>query len=167
MKWTRAELMRNAQNINFSQDIEIDDALFAGNSGILGVEDVHVEGSGYLDDNNDIFYVNMKIDGVMICPDAITFDEIEVPFETEAQETYSFVDTDEDGARIVENDEVDLLPAIVDEIILEVPLQITLASEDEYPEGDGWKVYSEEDYQKMQEDKIDPRLAKLKEFKEE
>ena len=49
--------------------------------------------------------------------------------------------------------------------MLEVPLQVTNASADDYPHGDGWRVITEEEYQKSQEKRIDPRLAKLKEFK--
>ena len=167
MKWTKAELLRNAQNVDFSEDIEIDDLAFANNSGIVSTEGVHVDGNGYLNESDDTFYVTMHIVGTMICPDSITSEEVEVPFEIDTQETYSFVDTDEDGVRIVEDDEIDLMQAIIDEIIMDVPLQVTLAEEGDYPEGDGWKVYSEADYQKMQEEEIDPRLAKLKEFKEE
>ena len=103
----------------------------------------------------------------MLCPDAITGDEIEIPFETDSQEVYVFEETEEDGARVVTNEVIELLPAVIDDILLEVPLQVTEASEDEYPEGDGWKVYSEAEYQERQKDQIDPRLAVLKQFKDE
>ena len=101
----------------------------------------------------------------------ITFDEdveidVEVPFDTESQEVYSFINSDEDGVRIVTDEVIDLLPAVIDDILLEVPLQVTVAAEDEYPEGDGWKVYSEAEYQESRKDRLDPRLAKLKQFNE-
>ena len=35
----------------------------------------------------------------------------------------------------------------------------------EYPKGNGWEVIREEDYIKSKKDEIDPRLAKLREFK--
>ena len=44
---------------------------------------------------------------------------------------------------------------------------MTDTAEDEYPEGEGWKVYSEAEYQESRKDLDDPRLAKLKQFKNE
>ena len=113
------------------------------------------------------FICDLHVEGVMICPDSITGEEIEVPFETESQEVYSFIETDEDGVRVVTDEVIDLLPAVIDDILLEVPLQVTVAAEGEYPEGDGWKVYSEAEYQESRKERLDPRLAKLKQFNED
>ena len=44
---------------------------------------------------------------------------------------------------------------------------MTHAVPEEYPSGDGWRIITEEEYQKSQEDRIDPRLAKLKDYIEE
>lgn len=167
MKWTRSELLRNYRNVEVDEDVEIDASVFAGNPLITNTEDVHVEGKGYLDESGERFYIDLIIDGIMICPDAITGEDIEVPFETDSEEIYSFIDTDEDGVRIADDEVIDILPAVIDAILLEVPLQVTLAAEDEYPEGDGWKVYSEAEYQESRKDQIDPRLAILKQFKGE
>lgn len=168
MKWTLADLLQsNSGNISFSEDVEIDSSVFAKNSRINSVKDVHVSGHGYLDEEENRFYVQMNVSGTMLVPDAITNEEIEYPFETESDETYVFENVDEDGVRLVTNEVIELLPAIIDDIMLEVPLQVTNASEDEYPHGDGWRVITEEEYQKSQGQRIDPRLAKLKEFKED
>ena len=48
---------------------------------------------------------------------------------------------------------------------MEVPLKVVKEGIKEYPKGDGWEVVKEEDYTKSKKDDIDPRLAKLKEFK--
>ena len=167
MKWTRSELLRQSQRITFDEDVEIDASAFEGNSRINSVKDVHVDGSGWLDDEADCFYAEIHVTGVMLCPDAITGEEIEVPFETDSDEVYVFEDTDEDGARIVKDEVIELLPAVIDDILLEVPLQVTEAAEGEYPEGDGWKIYSEAEYQELQKEKIDPRLEILKKFDSE
>lgn len=168
MKWTLADLLQSdSGNISFSEDVEIDSSVFAKNSRINSVKDVHASGHGYLDEEENRFYVQMNVSGTMLVPDAITNEEIEYPFETESDETYVFENVDEDGVRLVTNEVIELLPAIIDDIMLEVPLQVTNASEDEYPHGDGWRVITEEEYQKSQGQRIDPRLAKLKEFKED
>lgn len=168
MKWTLADLLQsNSGNVSFDEDIEIDASAFANNSRINSVKDVHVSGHGYLDEEENRFYVQLNVSGTMMVPDAITNEEIEYPFETDSDETYVFEEVDEDGARFVTNEVIELLPAIIDDIMLEVPLQVTNASENDYPSGDGWRVITEEEYQKSQGQRIDPRLAKLKEFKEE
>ena len=59
-------------------------------------------------------------------------------------ERYGTIETDEDGVRVVTDEVIDLLPAVTDDILLEVPLQVTVAAEGEYPEGDGWKVKNTE-----------------------
>ncbi len=167
MKWTRNELEHNDAPVVFDEDIAIDDAVFASSVLIQGVTDVHVDGTGCLTDDDNIFTCDMHITGVMICPDAITGEPVEVPFETDSQEVYSFEETDEEGVRVVTDEVIDLLPAVIDAIMLEVPISVTEADESEYPSGDGWRVISEAEYQESRREQIDPRLAKLKEFKNE
>ncbi len=159
MRWTRTELLKGSGHIDFEEDVEISDDVFAGMVLIHGVKDVQIWGSGYLDDENDT--------GTMIVPDSITDEEIEVSFETDSDEVFVFGDTDEDGARIVTDEVIDLLPAVIEDILLEVPLEVTDAAEDDLQEGDGWKVYTEAEYEKSRSEQIDPRLAKLMEFKDE
>ena len=153
MRWTRTELLKGSGHIDFEEDVEISDDVFAGMVLIHGVKDVQIWGSGYLDDENDRFYCQLNVTGTMIVPDSITDEEIEVSFETDSDEVFVFGDTDEDGARIVTDEEV--------------PLEVTDAAEDDLPEGDGWKVYTEAEYEKSRSEQIDPRLAKLMEFKDE
>ncbi len=168
MKWSRSEILKNTGHIDFDEDVVIDPAIFEGNVLINSVEDVHIWGSGYLDDENDRFYCKLNVSGLMLVPDSITNEEIEVPFETDSDEVFSFGDADEeDGTRIVTDEVIDLLPAVIDDILLEVPLEVTDAAEDNLPEGDGWKVFTEAEYEERRKDQIDPRLAKLKQFKSE
>lgn len=167
MKWTREELLQNEQNITFDEYMDIDGSAFVRNSRINGVKDIHVHGDGYYNDEDNRFYCELKVDGIMLCPDAISGEEIEVPFETESSEVYVFGEPQDDSERVAEKEAVDITRAVIDDILLEVPLQATVVPEDEYPEGDGWKVYSEADYQESRKDRMDPRLAKLKEFKDE
>ena len=168
MKWSRSEILKNTGHIDFDEDVVIDPAIFEGNVLINSVEDVHIWGSGYLDDENYRFYCKLNVSGLMLVPDSITNEEIEVPFETDSDEVFSFGDADEeDGTRIVTDEVIDLLPAVIDDILLEVPLEVTDAAEDNLPEGDGWKVFTEAEYEERRKDQIDPRLAKLKQFKSE
>lgn len=167
MKWTRSELLKNSLHVNFDDDVEIDSSEFEDNPLINGVQDVHVSGNGFLDDENDCFYCKIYVEGVMLVPDSITGEEIEYPFSTESNETYSFEEKEDEDVRIVSDELIDLMDAVIDDILLEVPLEVSDVQEGEYPEGDGWKVYSEAEYQESRKDQLDPRLAKLKQFKSE
>ena len=53
----------------------------------------------------------------------------------------------------------------MDAIFAEVPLKAVHPDLETYPEGDGWVVMTEEDYINEKSQEIDPRLAKLKDFK--
>ena len=165
MKWTHSELIKSGNHVSFDEDVEIEKDVFKENTRINDVKEVHVDGQGYLDD--DKFYLNLHIQGVTLIPDAITGKEIEYPFETSSEELFCFEECDEEEAWLVENDTVDIMPAVITNILLEVPLQVTNAKQGEYPSGDGWRVVSEEEYQKSIEEQGDPRLAILKEFKNE
>ena len=48
-------------------------------------------------------------------------------------------------------------------ILMEVPLKVVKEGLIEYPKGNGWEVVRESD--QVEERPIDPRLAKLKDFK--
>ncbi len=166
MKWNRSDLLKAPScNVTFDEDVVIDPSAFADNSRINSVRDVHVSGTGFLDDEENRFYAEMHIEGMMLIPDAITGEEIEYPFETDCNEAYAFAET-EDDVRVVTDDVIELYPAIVEAIMLEVPLQVTNADSEDYPHGDGWRIISEEDYERERAAETDPRLAKLKEFKE-
>lgn len=167
LKWTRSELLKNSVHVTFDEDVTVDPKEFEGNNLIHSVEDVHVSGTGFLDDENDRFYCEIHVEGVMIVPDSITGEEIEYPFESDSNETYSFEESDEEDVRLISDEVIDLNDAIIEVILLEVPLEVSDIEEGEYPEGDGWKVYSEAEYQKSRAEEIDPRLAKLKQFKNE
>ena len=60
-----------------------------------------------------------------------------------------------------------MLPVIFQQILIEIPLKVVKPEIKEYPKGDGWKVIREEDLKAEKEREIDPRLAKLREFKAE
>lgn len=168
MKWTKSEILQSeSHNIMFDEDVSIDASAFENTSLINAVKDVHVNGRGFLDNHDCCFYVDFTLEGVILCPDAITGEEIEYPFTTDSEEIYSFVKTDEDGVRLVINEVVDLTQAVIDAILLEAPLQATNVDPEHYPSGDGWRVMTEQEYQNSLKEEIDPRLAILRNFNKE
>ena len=165
MRWTKGELINLDKEVFFSEDLEFSKDSFEFDDRLLDVYDVHVEGEGLYDRETDTFTVDFDMDGVMVCPCAITNEPVEVPFESECHEVFSFVNTEDMDVHVVKNGIVELIPLIFQLIHLEIPLKVVKEGIIDYPGGDGWQVFSEEDYRSKKDDRIDPRLAKLKEFK--
>ncbi len=169
MKWSRSELIQSGNfNVTVDEDTVLPEDAFDGFSLIDGAKDVHVSGTGFLDTDEDRFYADLHITGSMLVMDAISGRQIAVPFETDASETYAFepVEDEDEDIRVVTDDVIDLMPAVRDAILMEVPLQVTDVDPQDYPSGDGWRVITEEEYESSKKNAIDPRLAKLQEFKE-
>ncbi|HCY07206.1 MAG: DUF177 domain-containing protein [Erysipelotrichaceae bacterium] len=166
LKWTKTELSNLPDStIWFDEFITFNSKEFINARRLNGLEDVHVNGEGFYDANLDMFDVYMQIEGVMITPCAITNEDIYIPFEFDSNVLFSFIDNEDVDVYLVENDTVELAPVIFQLINLEVPLKAIKSGNIEYPKGDGWAIISEQDLIESKKNQIDPRLAKLKEFK--
>ena len=109
--------------------------------------------------------VQLHLVGSMILPHSVTNELVSIPFDTELFDVFSFVDGDLDEDVVeVKEDFIDLNPFVFAAIVAEIPLRIVTDEPYQYPKGQGWKVMSEQDYD-QKEKPMDPRLAKLKEFK--
>lgn len=168
LKWTRAELIHSSEDrFQFDEEINIGPEIFGTYPLIHSAEDVHIYGTGFYEPLEDVVYVHINVEGIMICPDSVSGEELEVPFNTGSDEVYSFEETDDEGVRVVSNEVIELLPAAIEDIVLEAPLQVTDVAPGDYPKGEGWRIVSEEEFEEERRNQIDPRLAKLREFKQE
>lgn len=166
LKWTKTELLNKYDSkVTFNENLSFEPEAFINNKRLRGLENVHVSGEGYYIADLDIFEVDMEVSGLMITPCAITNEDIEYPFEFDSHLEFCFSETDDVDAYEVKNDVVELIPVIFQLINLEVPLKATLSGDVKYPHGKGWRIISEEDLKASKKDEIDPRLAKLKDFK--
>ena len=105
---------------------------------------------------------SIDVTGDMICPCAITLEDVRVPFEISDETRLSFID--EEDCYYMENN-LDLREFTLSFILPEVPIKVVKNDEIEYPRGDGWRVMTEEAYEDSKKQEIDPRWAKLKEYK--
>ncbi|NLC41406.1 MAG: hypothetical protein GX775_00930 [Erysipelothrix sp.] len=131
------------------------------------LENVEVSGQFNYDEHDDHVYLTMVITGDMILPESLTNEDVRVPFESVVNETISFnsdIPEDDSDILVVKNDFIDLNPLILTHILSEVPLRVVKEGRKRYPKGEGWEVLSEEAHD-SQDKALDPRLAKLKEFK--
>lgn len=62
-------------------------------------------------------------------------------------------------------DIVELYPVLFQLIMMEIPYKVVKEGLTDYPKGKGWEVVREEDLIASKEKAIDPRLAKLRDFK--
>ena len=168
MKWSRAQLLQ-AENctIYFDETIDFGPEIFAKMNQIRGLQDVTVSGNVHYDTASERVFADLDIEGVMIVPCSITLEDVEYGFHTKSLEVFSFDKVDDEDVHEVKGDVVELLPVVFQLILMEVPLKVVKKGLKQYPKGDGWEVVKEEDYKKSEKKDIDPRLAKLKEFKVE
>lgn len=171
MKWTRSELLRSENlNIDIDADVTLPQDAFSNTDLIDSAKDVHAVGTGFFDEEEDRFYVQLHIDGIMCVKDAISGTPLDISFATDIADTYVFApisEDEEEDVRVVTDDVIDLTPSIVDAILLEAPLQVSEVDEADYPSGDGWQVMTEAEYLRQKQNQVDPRLAALRELMEE
>ena len=115
----------------------------------------------YYDYENDL-HISYDLKGDMICPCAISLEDVEVPFELKDDENVVF-DENEEGFYI--RDSLDIENMVYYIVLPEVPIKVVKNEKIEYPRGDGWVFVSEEDLESAKKDEIDPRLQKLSEYR--
>lgn len=164
MKWHKNELIVQ-KRIVFDENPIFETNLFASNSLINALEDVNISGEVSYIADQDLITLLMKVDGVMICPCAITLEDVAYPFTIDVDEIYSFNNAQELNALEIDGDELDIEPLLFETIMQEVPIKVVKQDIVSYPKGDGWSVKSEEEFARMKKEELDPRLAILKDFK--
>lgn len=149
---------------SFDEMLTFPDEMFHNLSQINGLKDVHVTGHGRLDMKNRQLYVDFNVKGQMILPCAVSLENVDYPFNVESSVIFAFYKPEEDEEVIeVKRDVVDLTPIVFQEIMMDVPMRVVKEGATMKTNGNGWKVLNEEDA-KQDEDYIDPRLAKLKDY---
>ncbi len=164
MKFSTMEIRNNAFDGPFLFDELVDvSQLEKLNNDIRQIDPVRVKGMCTAEKEELIF--TFTITGEMILPCARTLVDVTYPFEINATEVFSMSDTldqedEEDGIHPLTEETLDLTPYIMENIILETPFRV-FSNEKALEEGEGWSFFEEDELEAEQENKIDPRLAKL------
>ena len=115
-------------------------------------------------DVSDKLRINYELEGKMVCPDSFTLEDVYVDYNLESDEDVCFKE-DEDGFYIYGDMELDKL---VQNIVMpEAPIKVEKSNKTMYHYEGNWSIMSEEEYDKTKKNRLDPRLAKLKDYKEE
>ena len=158
--------MSYARLLTFSETLDLKDELMARNSDIIDVSPVEVKGIFSVDELGVCGYVKVKTK--LVLPSSRSLEAAEVPLVFDFTDLSRFEDTD--VVMVLPNDILDLDNAICDNILLQIPMQVLTATEqssdESMPSGNDWSVVSESQLKKSRkdEDGVDPRLSKLKDF---
>lgn len=165
MRYTKQDfLTAPEQFIDVDEWISVEESEFLAQSVVKAVPECHITGQLHYDGKNRVTS-DLNIKGVMTVLDSITDEDLDVDFETHSETVYSFepVSAEEaDEVVVVKRDTIDINPEIFQGIVFEAPMSITSVSRDQYPKGNGWVLLSDQDAD--EEEEIDPRWAKLKDF---
>jgi|SRR5690625_736023 len=165
MKISTIEIRNNVHHgpFTFDQLVNVSE-LESLNNDIKQIDPVRVKGMCTVDKDELIF--TFTIEGKMILPCARTLVDVPYPFSFQATEIFSTSpgldeEDKEDGVHLLTEELLDLTPYIMENIVLQTPY-LVFSDEKTLEEGEGWAFLEEEDHEKGKQNKIDPRLAKLK-----
>ena len=121
--------------IEINEEVKIPDNILE-NSLITNLKDIKLDGELFLDEDDNLNLTG-KLNGTMILKDDITLEPVEYKFETELEEIL------EKSKHIL-----DITDILWQNILVEIPSKVRSTDEDINLEGDGWRVISEEQFQK-------------------
>lgn len=176
MKWTLQELKKfQDEMLRFDETLDLEQSLKERDRDIIAVAPIHATGT--IEVLSDAFLVSINIETTVTLPSTRSLEPVEVSLSVPIEEIYQTreqMDSHalrpefaEDVMELTAN-QIDLIPAIEDHLLLALPLQVLSEEEKkatELPKGDSWQILTEDDYQRQKqaekESTIDPRLAKL------
>ena len=142
--------------IEINEEVKIPDNIIE-NSLITKLNDIILNGELILNEDDNINLAG-KLSGVMMLKDDITLEPVEYKFETEVEEIL------EKSKNIL-----DITDILWQNILVEIPSKVRSTDEDINLEGNGWRVISEEQFQKERNKSNNPfaNLDKLLNTKED
>ena len=152
------KLLTNSSNtIYLNEELTIPDNINT-DSRITSLNNLKFNGKITLDEANELSLTG-KLSGTMILKDDITLEKVNYDFETDIEEILE-----------KENNKVDLTDIMYQNIVVEIPSKVRATSEDIELSGDGWRVISEDTYNRERNNKNNPfgnlnELLKTKEDK--
>jgi len=167
MNWQIAKLIKESTNrIEIDECVDFTEAV-KKNPDIRRMSKIVVKGYGKIYPTKKYAEFHLTISGEMILGCALTLDDVPFPFEAEVNPVFVWdADKwDEDSEDYLVKDKIELASAIWQEIFVQIPLRVTKDGAYEELKAKGIVFLTEEELQKEQENKVDPRLEVLKGLK--
>ena len=139
------------KNYQIEDDIDFSNVTFDPTH-IRGISNTHVTVTG--NDYDDYLVLNIKIKADVIGVCSYTLEDIPLKIDISTSLSFSFLEEDEDVIHI-DSPIFELDQYILDLIVAEVPLTLVKKGAKLPSSGDGYRVLSEDEYNKEQENKKD------------
>ena len=177
MKWYFRDLQKYSDTdpFTFNEKLQIKAELLDRYADeVIDASDFNVEGTAFADRGDVI--VDTHIVGKLVVPSSRSLVPVDLPLDFTVEEFYvpskaaeSRYGKDDVVFVLGEDDMVDMQRAVVDNVILHIPMHILSPEEmagKQLPSGQDWDVMTVDDYrqQKAELKTVDPRLAELKNF---
>lgn len=129
--------------LNIDKEVNIPDNLLAS-SLITELKNVNLNGDIFINEEDNLNLTG-KLSGTMVLKDDITLEPVEYKFDTELKE-------------ILEKSQniLDITEVLWQNILVGIPSKVRSTDEDINLEGDGWRVISEEQFQKIRNNSNNP-----------
>ena len=134
---------RKENELIFNEVISLDEELYK-ETGIRSLSPLDVSINIHRVTDSD-YSMDLNIKGTMILPCSVTLKDVNYPFEVKTELKVSNNDeNDEEYVKIMQNN-IDIIPIIWQNIVLEIPLRVVSEDISDSPvEGDGWKLIRED-----------------------
>lgn len=177
MKWYFRDLQKYSDTdpFTFNEKLQVKAELLDRYADeVIDASDFNVEGTAFADRGDVI--VDTHIVGKLVVPSSRSLVPVDLPLDFTVEEFYvpskaaeSRYGKDDVVFVLGEDDTVDMQRAVVDNVILHIPMHILSPEEmagKQLPSGQDWDVMTVDDYrqQKAELKTVDPRLAELKNF---
>ncbi len=121
------------------------------NSRIDDLKNLKIFGTLKIDEENELV-INGNITGIMTLKDDLTLKPVDYNFNAEFEDSIP-----------EKQNMLDITDILWQNIVIEMPSKVRSTDEDKYPSGDGWRVISEEEYDKERNESNNP-FANLEEL---
>lgn len=125
---------------------------------LISLDNVKIKGEITKNSLND-FVINVKVDGTMVLPCAITLEPVDYPFSFEINDEVDKLLKEIDENHTKYENTLDIFPIIWENILIEIPARVVKKDADTSKlKGDGWEFVTGE------RKSINPELEKLKDL---
>ncbi len=171
LKFTVAELAKYKHNpLHVDETLDLKADLMARDPEIIDVSPIQLD--AYISADDGVFLLSAHLKGKLVVPSTRSLKPVSLPLDFDFSEIYIQDDANrekyEEGELVItmEDDELDLLGAVADHVLLSIPMQILTPEEEvggTMPSGQDWEVVSEADFKATQEEQkaSDSPFAKL------
>lgn len=143
-------ITNSVTSINIDGEVNINEELLK-DSLIDSLKNVKLKAKLILDEVNDLKLIG-KLTGIMILKDDVTLEPVSYNFDTEIEE---ILDKSENL--------LDITNVLWHNILVEIPSKVRNTDEDIELSGNGWRLISEEEYEREQKESNNP-FANLQEM---